>query len=134
METIFCIGCLNYDYYQLPTAEFAYLGGSTTNTAYFLSTLLEHTQFKVELASLIGTDVQGQQVENLLIKKTFGHGYVKKWEGHTGSTMITLDKKGERTIIRLPSVISNLPQYIRDSKMIQILHGQKIHLKGSLEL
>jgi sugar/nucleoside kinase (ribokinase family) len=111
-----------------------YLGGSVSNTAYFLSLLLPHANFRVELVSLIGNDQNGQYVQNLLNQKPYGYKFVKKWEGQTGSTTISLDKNGERLIIRHPSVISSLPQYIQDLKIMQILQGKKIHLKGSLDL
>jgi sugar/nucleoside kinase (ribokinase family) len=119
---------------MLPMGTVPYLGGSASNTAYFLSLLLPHANFQVELVSLIGNDQIGQYIQNLLDQKPYGHKFVKKWEGQTGSTTISLDQKGERSIIRHPSVISNLPQYIHDPKIRRILQGKKIHMKGSLNL
>ena len=133
MKTFFCLGSINYDLYEIESDPIPKLGGSATNTAYFLSILLDPKEYSVSLIGLIGNDENGKSVLELLGKKRINTEYVDTWEGNTGSTTITLDE-GEREITHIQSVTYNLPEYCLqlDDSIKKRLSENKIHLKARL--
>ncbi|MBD3353236.1 MAG: hypothetical protein GF364_17280 [Candidatus Lokiarchaeota archaeon] len=138
------IGSINIDMYRLSNDKLiTTLGGSATNTCFFLTNLmrsysqdnnLSQENRMVYLIGGIGADSAGKQALDLLKEKGINTKYVGKLSGHTGKTEITLDDRHERHIKRFPSVTNQLPNYITTPAIQRVMRQSDIHVKGSAKL
>jgi len=127
---MFCVGSINLDFYQFNNEIQSFLGGSACTTAFYLSHLLNPKEYLVQLVGLVGSDKNGKLITTELEHKIFDTKHVKVWDGVSGSSVIVLDEKCERTITRLKSVNSNISNYLKEKEIQEILKNQFIHVKG----
>ncbi|WP_457558148.1 carbohydrate kinase family protein [Candidatus Harpocratesius sp.] len=135
-NVFFCIGSLNWDQYILANGEsISFLGGSATNTCFFLLQLMKNTlyplDYKVNLISTIGTDKIAEKILLALKLAKMSAVNIKIVEGNSGRTKIRLDSHGERSIKRFPSVSSKLSEIICDPFYSKILQNTLIHFTHS---
>jgi sugar/nucleoside kinase (ribokinase family) len=133
LRNIYSIGSINVDLYKRISQNLQYLGGSAANTAYFLSNILPPQKFRVFLISLLGNDSEGDWARNELSRKKISGLFVKTINGNTGSTRISLDTDHERIIQRTSSVLSNLPNYLSEPSIKEIILKGLTHAKMGRE-
>jgi len=132
-KPFFSVGSINLDFYQFDSGVQTFLGGSACTTAHFLSNLLNPKEYALHLVGLIGSDENGKQILTQFQHKNFDSSKVKIWNGVSGSSVIVLDDRCERSITRLKSVNANLSEYLKEQEIQETLKAQLIHLKGSRE-
>lgn len=114
-----------------------FIGGSATNTCFYLSKLLKIFQkendFQVFLLAAVGNDTIGDKIRQELKKAHIPMDYVIPWQGNSGRTEIELNENGERRITRFHSVSTELGEIIQNSSFAQRLKNSNIHVNHSLD-
>lgn len=134
VQKIVCVGSINLDCYSKKGIISTYLGGSATNTAYYLAELCDPTLFSISLAGLVGNDANGQQIRNLLSQTHINQELIGESAGPSGNTQITLDQNNERTITRSSSVSGKLPDYLKSLDFYKKLPPDLIHVKANFDV
>ena len=114
--------------------EMKFIGGSASNTCYFLQSLIRKSRIKFAhpyLVGVVGKDKMGEVLYSNLKARGFNLNYIKKWKGTSGNTTITLDSNGERIITREDSVTKYLMHLVSFQNTKFIINDSFVHVKAN---